>query len=327
MVIACFAPGLWPLAGGYGSVLSNSQSAGYALPAEPLPWEQLYDPLADFSPPPLRDATLAAPLDLEDPRYFPWPSPVDPVPEPGMFRYWIAPTTAPSARPYPATGLLLRAENLAALNTTLTITSMDGIVFDPPIELHPILERRYELDAGQRTQNETPGWHLAARWEQAHVLSAWHEEHPHLDAMGLAGGPHRYKVTYRPVSGIADAGPPQDVGGIPGWITPGLVGFLSLLAYSLMAWCLARPEESVPLLKRLMGCWWGWLGGWVIAIVGLPLYGLGFLPGALVTCYIWERQGLGSLTPVRVAGVLAFLLVWSALCWPLFATEGHCFRS
>lgn len=303
--IGAFAPALWGLAGGSVSALANFEAAGAGIPEPPLNWEALYE----LNPP--------APVSVDPPL----PA-VTPSTDPQTIRMWVLPDANPNAnRLLPAEGLVIPLESGVA-DVRVKVLSPSTFEIQEEFQLQTDLVRSYAKDCNDPDflwnsfRLKDQGWSPAPRLRIADLLSTWRGGNPATSAVIVPSA----GIAVEALSQRSDVPP---VVRLPRWLLPKPMAALSLLAYLLAGWFIARPTaNAIPWWKRLFAILLGWLACWCVSVLGLPLLGLGFIPGAVMAVYTWERFGLGTLSWQRAGAAIAFLIGWSAVCWPLFATQG-----
>ncbi|HYE76830.1 MAG TPA: hypothetical protein VEI97_02495, partial [bacterium] len=277
-VLAAFAPGVWPLAGGSVSAMANREAAEIGNPEPPLQWDRLYVPLPGLAPAQMADASLPpAPVPGFDDTYL--DPPVASLPRaPGAIWLWVLPRRGPvPAEPLPAEGLVAVPE----LDSSLLVRTVDGLTVNPtPMRLRPEFVRTYT----RAEERPVRMWRRLARLRLEDALSAWRIHEPYATNIEVPSAGLRV---------VSVAGDPAETESVPrgSWLgVPVPAALLSLVAYLIAGWFIAPPATGgVDPLRRLGTILLGWLACWVVAVAGLPIYGLGFLPGGVVAVHVWEQ--------------------------------------
>ncbi|MEO7993062.1 MAG: hypothetical protein ABI743_01585 [bacterium] len=294
ITVAAFAPAIWPLAAGSAVVLSSPESTQYRNWSNQLGFDRWYLPLPDPDP---DKATLQVSDDTSGDR---------------TAAGWRQATV----RPWSSSEFLLPCEGLLINFTSPDIAALSLQMIEPGAgnDQQPsiITPRAFRLYGFPKT-GTTRGWQLPTELElknaKATIASgAWVDQRIPLPGPGS-------------VMQLGTGDGPAPGGDLPVFPLP--LAIASLLAYTFAGWCLAPPRESMPPTTRLGRIGLGWLGGWAVAALLVPLAGIGFLGGGVVTLAIWQRQGLGSLSAMRVAAIWLFLIVWSLCCLPLVQSSGY----
>ncbi|MCG3151829.1 MAG: hypothetical protein GEEBNDBF_01114 [bacterium] len=292
IVIGAIAPALWPVAAGYGSVLAHPQSAELGMQPYELPFELYYNPV-----PETEQADEALTL-AEDPT------------RPG---HWQV-TLRPSPLATPLSGLGLRVQHPADAVPSLLMTSHDGTELATPMPLPVRFQRIY----GASGEHQEHRWHQSGIRQLEHLLAAW--ESGSTASLTSVSLPQDALLLYR---GHEGPGMPIQVVGdrLPRWWSPGFVLCIGLMIALGGGWLLTAQSATVSTGTRWLKLALGWLAGWGVAVLGFPLFGLGFLAGAAVTDQYWARQGLGGASWGRWLGLVGLWLLLSALALPLLLTQ------
>lgn len=292
-VIAALGPALWPIGAAYGSFLAHPLSAEQGMDPWQDPFPALYHPVPEME----RNGILMA------------TNPADAT------QIALVITPLEIVTPLPGRALLLdHAESAPA---SLTVETFDGEYVEPPVVLQPRLTRRYGTDSAESLA--PAGWHLPGIQQIEHLLTAWNDHSAaNLTTVGLPGD---LGVTTGPAE--VSKVPIQVTGAlVPRWWTSGFVAIVGSVLLLIGGWFLAPPHRELEFASRFGALVLGWAAGWAVSVAGFPILGLGFLGGAVVTAHVWARLGLGKPSWGQWLGIVGFWMLTSALCWPLFLTQG-----